>query len=160
MLAAAVRVDGTIERDVGRIVLVDDRLDVFEPNLGLDARRRLTVLLLKRAPAVVPRLAGVALEAVRETAGGAAAFEGREWNEGFGHGGLGYCDFIQYSTDTRSAQPVIRLVTRISADNQNSASSSSISSGSSWASATYSFIAGSSITRLQYDVQALSSGTS
>ena len=73
MLAAAIGVDRTVERDVGGIVARDDGLG------GVDGIERVALgrLLVGRAPAVVERLALLGLEAAGHVASGAAAFQGQ-----------------------------------------------------------------------------------
>jgi hypothetical protein len=88
VLAAPVRVERAVEGDVGRLVLGEHRLHVFEAHLG---RERLQLgglghAFLERAPAVVVGGALVTGEAVRQPRGRAAALDGVDGDLGSGHG--------------------------------------------------------------------------
>ncbi|MDT4875589.1 hypothetical protein FQZ97_1109660 [compost metagenome] len=88
VLAPPVRVEAEVKADVGRVVVGDGAFRVFKAHFGgrwwcLVARQHRVV---ERAPAVVKRFAGVALEAVRLVLGQAAALDGLQRNVGSGHG--------------------------------------------------------------------------
>ena len=81
MLAAAVRVDRAVGRNVGRIVAGDDAARILPDDFG----RRSDAFsqpVCERLPAIVESQPRVALEAVRHPGGGAAAFDGLDRNLG------------------------------------------------------------------------------
>ncbi|MCY1360082.1 hypothetical protein D9M69_466900 [compost metagenome] len=88
VLAAAVRIERTVEGDVGRLVAAEHRLHVLEAHLGGQRQQPggLGFAVFQRAPAVVEGVAFVFGEPVREPRGRASALDDVDGNLGGGHG--------------------------------------------------------------------------
>src|SRR5215831_1103423 len=74
VLAPLIRIDRLVERNVGRLVVRDDRPRALDRHRGLE-RRQLLVFGDRRGPAVVKRLALFAAKTVGRIESGPAALE-------------------------------------------------------------------------------------
>ena len=77
MLATPIWIDGAVERNIRRIIVIDQRLAAVDDHLGLQRRQ----FRVQTAPAVILGLPALLFEAAGDIADAGAAFV----DQGFGH---------------------------------------------------------------------------